>query len=74
MAQRVYTPTLQRQVRGFENGQSVELYEIHYDGPNGVSGWIRVPVRSATPELVDTLIRRQLDTQLAISQLGAGEG
>ncbi len=74
MPERHYTVGPQRQVRAYENGATVEMYEIHYEGPNGVTGWVRVPVRTATPEVVDALIRTALDTQLGIGRLGSSEG
>lgn len=68
---RLYTITSQRQVQGLDAGRNlVDFYEVHYDGPNGITGSIRVEKRTASPELVDELIRRALDTQLNIAQLG----
>lgn len=68
---RLYTITAQRQVAGLDAGRNmVDFFEVHYDGPNGITGTVRVEKRTATPELVDELIRRQLDTQLQIAQLG----
>jgi hypothetical protein len=68
---RLYTITSQRQVQGLDAGRNlVDFYEVHYDGPNGITGSIRVEKRTASPELVDELIRRALGTQLDIAQLG----
>lgn len=68
---RLYTITSQRQVQGLDAGRNlVDFYEVHYDGPNGITGSIRVEKRTANAELVDTLIRQALATQLDIGQLG----
>lgn len=68
---RLYTITSQRQVQGLDAGRNlVDFFEVHYDGPNGITGSVRVEKRTADPETVDELIRRQLDTQLQIAQLG----
>jgi hypothetical protein len=71
---RDYTVVGQRQTRATMGGQLVDVYDIDYEGPNGITGSVRVPVRTASEDQVDTLIRRQLDTQLGISQLGAAQG
>lgn len=68
---RIYTITSQRQVQGLDAGRNlVDFYEVHYDGPNGITGSVRVEKRTASPELVDTLIKQALGTQLGIGQLG----
>lgn len=70
MADRLYTIEFQNQVRALVGNQLTDMYEIHYAGPNGIKGWVRVPVATATEDQVDTLIRRQLDDQLRIAALG----
>lgn len=70
MADRLYTTGPQNQVRALVGGVLTDVYEIHYTGPNGITGWVRLPVATATPENVDTLIRRQLDDQLRFAALG----
>lgn len=70
MSARLYTPGVQLQVRGLVGGVLTDLLEVHYEGPNGIAGWVRVPLRTATPEAVDALIRAQLDKQLSIAALG----
>lgn len=70
MADRAYTVEQQLQVRGLVAGQLTDMLEVHYAGPNGITGWVRVPLRTATEESVDATIRQQLDKQLAIAALG----
>jgi hypothetical protein len=71
---RLYTITGQRQVQALDPGrQLVDMYEVSYDGPNNISGSVRIPVRGATAEAVDQLIRQQLQTQLGFTQLGDDE-
>jgi hypothetical protein len=70
MADRLYTVDFQNQVRALVGNQLTDMYEIHYSGPNGIKGWVRIPVATATREQVDTLIQRQLDDQLGIAGLG----
>lgn len=68
---RLYTITSQRQTQGLDAGRNlVDYFEVHYDGPGSITGSVRVEKRTASPELVDELIRRQLDMQLQIAQLG----
>lgn len=70
MADRAYTVTAQNQLKELRNGNLIDVYEIHYAGPNGITGWIRTPTSTASPELVDELIRAKLATQMAIDGLG----
>lgn len=72
---RLYSITSQRQVQGLDaSRQLVDFYEVGYDGPNQISGSVRIPVRGATPDAIDRLIRQQLETQLAVGQLGDDGG
>lgn len=71
MADVAYSIESQNQTRANVGGSLQDVYEVHYAGPNGITGWIRIPTRTATPEAVDELIRRQLDDQLRIAALGA---
>lgn len=71
MADRLYTILGQTQVRDFdERANVVDMYEISYEGPNHIRGYLRIPVRDATPDSVDAAIRRRLANQLAIHELG----
>lgn len=70
MADRLYTTGPQIQKRTLIGGTLTDVYEIHYQGPNAISGWVTLPVATATEDQVDTLIRRQLDEQLRIAALG----
>lgn len=71
MVDRLYTILSQEQVRGLDmRSNMIDLYEIHYQGPNDIRGWVRVPVDGASPEAVDTAIRRRLANQLTIHELG----
>jgi hypothetical protein len=70
MAERLYTVGTQTPKRAMVGGQITDVLDVYYTGPNGISGYITVPTATATPELVDTLIRRELDTRLQIAALG----
>lgn len=70
MVDRIYTIEMQRQRTSVVNGVLTDVYEVHYAGPNGITGYVLVPVRTATPDAVDELIRRQLAGQLEIAALG----
>lgn len=66
-----YKITGQTQTKGYDEGRNlVDMYEVYYEGPMGISGNVRVAVNQATPQLVDQLITRQLTTQLQIANLG----
>lgn len=71
MSARLYTPGVQIPTRALVGGVLTDVMEVHYEGPNGITGWVRVPTRTMTAEQVDTLIRAQLDKQLQIAALGA---
>lgn len=73
MEKRDYTPGAQLQVRQMLAGQLTDMLEVHYQGPAGITGWVRVPVATASAEQVDALIRAQLAEQLKIHALGVSQ-
>lgn len=73
MADRDYTITSQRQDRGFNAAnQVVDVVEVSWQGPNGITGSITVPKVEFSAERVDQLVRADLATHLAVANLGAG--
>lgn len=70
MADRLYTITEQIPTRELRGGRLTDVIEVHYQGPHNITGWVRVPVATATADQVDQLVKLQLDQQLAIAMLG----
>lgn len=71
MAERLYTISGQRQVRGLDGTNNlVDMYEISYTGPGAITGSVRIPISLADPAYVDARIRDALNRQLQIAQLG----
>lgn len=71
MVDRLYTITAQLPVRGLVGNQLADMIEVHWSGPNNITGWVRIPRATADAAGVDRLIREQLDRQLGIAALGS---
>lgn len=70
-SERIYTvtaPTARRDVD--VHGNVTDVYDIYWQGPSGIADKVTVPVASYTPDVVDRLIKQQLQRHLDVLNLG----
>lgn len=53
------------------DGRFVDVWEIRFETPSGVSGLVRIPTQQYAPEVVDVAIEDEVQRIEAVQQLGA---
>ncbi len=71
MADRHYTVLGQRPTTDVDIlGNVVEVIEVTYQGPGGITDRVKIPEANYIPQNVDAVIRARLATRLEVARLG----